>query len=69
VTGILLGVQTDEEWFNALDVFYEEADGWVWANLRRRSNPSAVVPRYGRGRSRDQSLASPNRRYEVEQIG
>jgi hypothetical protein len=61
----------DEQWFHELDydVDYEEADGWTWASLRRRSNPSAVVPRYGRGTSRDEAVASARRRYEVEQIG
>jgi hypothetical protein len=64
-------VTTDEDWFNELDyeVFYEEADGWTWANLRRRSNQLAVVARYGRGASRNQAVASARRRYEVEQIG
>jgi hypothetical protein len=64
-------VNPAEEWFRELDydVFYDEADGWTWAHLRRRNNPSAVVPRYGRGHSRDEAVASAKRRYEVEQIG
>jgi hypothetical protein len=64
-------VNPAEEWFRELDydVFYDEADGWTWAHLRRRSNPSAVVLRYGRGHSRDEAVASAKRRYEVEQIG
>jgi len=64
-------VTPTEQWFRDLDydVFYEEADGWTWAHLRRRSNPSAVVPRYGRGHTPDEAAVSAKRRWEVEQIG
>jgi hypothetical protein len=64
-------VNQAEQWFRELDydVFYDEADGWTWAHLRRRGNPSAVVPRYGRGRSPDEAVASAKSRWEVEQVG
>jgi hypothetical protein len=68
---MLARVKSDEDWFSELDydVLYEEADGWTWAALLCRSNPSAVVPRYGRGASPEEGVASARRRYEVEQIG
>ncbi len=61
----------DERWFGELDfdVEYEEAEDSIWVNLRRRTNPKAVVPRYGRGSSREEALESARKRFEVEQIG
>jgi hypothetical protein len=64
-------VTTDENWFASVgfDVSYEEADGWTWAALHRHGNPKSVVPKYGRGTSKQEAVASARRRYEVEQIG
>lgn len=50
------------------DVLFDETDGFVWANLVRRSNPAAQVPRYGRGATEAEALASAERRWQVEQV-
>ena len=66
---MLLGVDANERWFSDLEfeVTYEEADGFVWARLAR--NGKTVAPRYGRGATREDAVASARRRYEVEEIG
>src|SRR4051794_36857541 len=51
------------------DVTYDQEDGVVWASLVRRSNPTARVPKYGRGETEAEALASAERRWQVEQIG
>ena len=51
------------------DVEFEVADGCTWVALRPRSNPSFVVPRYGRGVSEEEAVESAARRFQVEQIG
>lgn len=51
------------------DVVFEEADGFVWADLVRRSKPTARVPKYGRGATEAEALASAERRWQVEQVG
>ena len=51
------------------DIEIEVADGFTWAALRPQANPSFVIPRYGRGASRDEAIESAARRYRVEQIG
>ena len=63
-------VTDDELWFGeqGYDISYEDADGWTWAALHLRSNSSSNVPRYGRGASQLEAVASARRRYEVEQI-
>lgn len=62
----------DETWFDQLGwtVEYDDAEGWVWAGLRRKDNPGAnLIPKYGRGHSPEEALAAARRRYQVEQIG
>ena len=51
------------------DVVFDEADGFVWATLVRRSNSTARVPRYGRGATQAEALDSAERRWQVEQVG
>jgi hypothetical protein len=60
VIGQRVRVASDEDWFAVVgfDVSYEDADGWAWAALHRHGNPQSVVPRFGRGASQQEALAS-----------
>jgi hypothetical protein len=60
-----------EQWFRMLDyeVVYDDADGWTWASLRPRSNPSGLRTRYARGRSPDEAVVHAKVRWDVEQTG
>lgn len=51
------------------DVELDSADGWVWASLRSRANPSFTVPRFGRGSTTAEAVQSAAHRWQVEQIG
>jgi hypothetical protein len=44
-----------------------DQEGAYWAHLTRLSDGATVAPRYGRGATPDDAMASARRRYEVEQ--
>lgn len=46
-----------------------DEDGVMWADLRSLRNPGFVVPRYGRGRTAVEAIASAADRWRVEQVG
>jgi hypothetical protein len=60
-----------EEWLREIgfDAELVVEDGVTWVNLRARTNRDFLVPKYGRGDSREDALASAVRRWKVEQIG
>jgi len=65
-------MSSDEEWFEAqgflVDV-EEGEDGRFWTHLVRIGNPAGRAPDYGQGVTRQESVHSARRRYEIEQLG
>lgn len=65
-------VNDAETWLRELGYAVElmsDGEGGYWADLRPLTNPKFLVPKYGRGSSKDEAIESAARRWQVEQIG